>query len=129
MDTIGADLLRVAPGAVDVALPYRDDLTQQHGYLHAAVVTAIVDTACGYAALSLLPADSDVLSIEFKVNFLAPARGCRFVARGRVVKPGRRITVCTGDVFAEPEGGGEEQLVATMLATMTAARHRSDAAD
>ena len=121
MALIGAHLVVVAPGAVDIALPFRGVLTQQHGYLHAAVVTAILDSACGYAALSLLPAGAEVLTIEYKVNFVAPARGRRVIARGRVRKPGRTITVCAGDAVAEPEQGGPERLVAMMLATMIAA--------
>src|SRR2546423_1262771 len=126
MALIGADLDGVAPGAVDIALPFRRDLTQQHGYLHAAVVTAILDSACGYAALSLLPAGTEVLTIEYKVNFVAPARGRRVIARGRVMKLGRTITVCAGDAVAEPEQGGPERLVATMLATMITAPLRTD---
>lgn len=116
MKAIGARLTKVAPGDVEIEIAFRDDLTQQHGFLHAGIVTAIVDTACGYAALSLMPAESAVLTIEYKVNFLVPARGERFIARGRVAKPGRTITVCAGDVFAL--GDGEERLVATMLATL-----------
>ena len=116
MATIGARLTDVLPGETEIELPYRPDLTQQHGYLHAGIVTAVIDSACGYAALSLMPAAAEVLSVEFKVNLLAPARGERFMARGRVVKAGRTITVCAGDLFAV--GGAEEKLVATMLATM-----------
>jgi uncharacterized protein (TIGR00369 family) len=126
MALIGAVLVGVAPGAVDIALPFRRDLTQQHGYLHAAVVTAILDSACGYAALSLLPADAEVLTIEYKVNFVAPARGRRVIARGRVTKSGRTITVCAGDAFAESEQSGQERLVATMLATTITAPRRAD---
>ena len=120
MTTIGARLLRVAPGEVEIDMPVRDDLTQQHGYVAAAVVTAIVDTACGYAAMTLMPADASVLTIEYKVNFLAPARGERLRAHGRVVKPGRTVTVCSGDVYAL--SAGTETPVATMLGTM-ATRH------
>ncbi len=116
MQTIGATLTRVTPGEVEIALPFRDDLTQQHGFLHAGVVTTIVDSACGYAALSLMPPGAGVLTVEFKLNLLAPASGARMLARGRVVKPGRTITVCAGEVVAEDEGG-TEKLVATMTAT------------
>ena len=116
MATVGARLLRVAPGEVDVELPFRQDLTQQHGYLHAGIVTAVTDSACGYAAMSLAPPGGEVLSVEFKINMLAPAVGERLVARARVVRAGRNVTVCAGDAFAL-EGGGEK-LVATMLATM-----------
>lgn len=116
MATIGARLTSVTPGAVEIELPYRADLTQQNGYLHAAVVTAIVDSACGYAAYTLMPDDSDVLTVEFKVNLVAPAKGDLVIARGRVTRPGRTLTVCAGDVFAVADG--EEKIVATMLATM-----------
>ncbi len=124
MKTIGARLARVSPGEVEIELPFRDDLTQQHGFLHAGIVTTIVDSACGYAALSLMAANSAVLTIEYKVNFVSPATGKRIIARGRVTKPGRTVTVCAGDVFALD--GGREKLVATMLATMMALRERTD---
>jgi uncharacterized protein (TIGR00369 family) len=120
MATFGARLLRVAPGEVDIELPFRQDLTQQNGFLHAGVVTALIDSACGYAAHSLMEPGADVLSVEFKVNLLAPAVGERFVARGRVLRSGRTLTVCTGDLFAFR--GPDEAHVATMTATMIA-RH------
>jgi uncharacterized protein (TIGR00369 family) len=116
MGTFGARLLRVAPGEVEIGLDFGEGLTQQHGYLHAGVVAAVVDSACGYAALSLMEAGSEVLSVEFKLNLLSPAAGESFVARARVVRSGRNITVCTGDLFAIK--GGAEKIVATMLATM-----------
>jgi uncharacterized protein (TIGR00369 family) len=116
MRLIGATLGRVEAGAVDISLEYREDLTQQHGYLHAAVTTAIVDSACGYAALSLTPAGSEVLSVEFKVNLLRPAVGERFVAQGRVLKPGRTLIVVRGDVLALADG--QSKLISTMLATI-----------
>ena len=118
MNTIGARLVKVAAGAVEIDMPVRDDLTQQHGYVAAAVVTALVDTACGYAAMSLMPAGSGVVTVEYKVNFTAPARGERLLARGHVLKAGRRLTVCAGDVYALASGA--EHPVATMLATMVA---------
>ena len=116
MQLIGATLERVEPGEVDIALPFRDDLTQQHAFLHGAVTTAIADSAAGYAALSLMPAGSEVLSIEFKINLLRPATGPRFVAEGRVVKSGKTITVSRSDVF----GYADDQPIhiATLLATM-----------
>ena len=116
MQLIGATLERVEPGEVDIALPFRDDLTQQHAFLHGAVTTAIADSAAGYAALSLMPAGSEVLSIEFKINLLRPAPGPRFVAEGRVVKSGKTITVSRSDVF----GYADDQPIhiATLLATM-----------
>lgn len=122
MTTLGARLAHVAPGEVDVVLPFRPDLTQQHGFLHAGITTTIVDSACGYAALSLMPADAAVLTVEFKVNLLAPAQGERFLARGRIVKPGRTVTVAAGEVLALT--GSEERLVATMTATIMCVRGR-----
>lgn len=116
MATIGARLSRVAPGEVEIELPFREDLTQQHGYLHAGIVAAVVDSACGYAAMSLAPAGAEILSIEFKLNLLSPARGASFAARARVKRAGRNITVCTGDLYALE--GASEKTVATMLATM-----------
>lgn len=127
METIGATLTRVAPGEVEIRLPFREDLTQQHGFLHAGVVTAIVDSACGYAALSLMAPGDGVLTVEYKVNLLAPAAGAYMIARGQVTKPGRTITVCTGDVFAYQDG--VEKLVATMLATMMAIHERAGISD
>lgn len=124
MATIGARLLSVRPGAVEIVLPVRPDLSQQHGFVHAGVVTTIVDSACGYAALSLSPPGASVLSVEFKVNLLAPAAGEKLIARGEVKKAGRTITVCAGDVYAVT--GGREKIVATMLATMMLMRERSD---
>lgn len=118
MTTIGARLIRVSPGEVEIEAPFREGLTQQHGYVHAGIVTALVDTACGYSALSVAAPGTEVLSVEYKVNFLAPAQGERFVARGRVVRAGRTITVCSGEVVAIT--GTEEKHVATMLATMIA---------
>jgi uncharacterized protein (TIGR00369 family) len=120
METISARLISVSPGAVEIDLPFSEAFTQQNGYLHAGITTAIVDSACGYAALSLMPEDTDVLTVEYKVNFVAPARGDRLIARGRVTKPGRTLTVCAGDVMALDDGN--ERLIATMLATMMAIR-------
>jgi uncharacterized protein (TIGR00369 family) len=120
MTTIGASLEHVADGEVDIALPVRPDLCQQHGYLHAGILATIADSACGYAALTVMPADAAVLSIEFKINMLSPAQGSRVVARGRVIRPGRTIVVCRADVIADqPEG---EKLVATMTGTMMVVR-------
>ena len=100
MRTIGAELARVEPGRVEIALPYRPDLTQQHGYLHAGITSAIADSAGGYAGYSLFPAESSVLTVEFKINLLAPAAGERFVALGEVVKPGRTLTIFRLEVSA-----------------------------
>jgi uncharacterized protein (TIGR00369 family) len=127
MSTLGATLERVAPGEVEIRLPFRDDLTQQHGFLHAGVMTTIADSACGYAALTLMPPGTAVLTAEFKVNLLAPGEGDAVVARGRVLKAGRTLTVCSADVFAVR--GGEEKLVLTMLATMMTVRDRPGLVD
>jgi uncharacterized protein (TIGR00369 family) len=116
MATIGVEILRVAPGEVDLGLAFRAALTQQHGYLHAGVITALVDSACGFAAFTLMPKGSGVVSVEFKVNLLAPAVGERMLARGRVLRPGRTLTVCSGEVVAVT--GAEEKTVLAMLATM-----------
>jgi uncharacterized protein (TIGR00369 family) len=127
MRTIGASLTSVAPGEVAITLPFRDDLTQQHGFVHAGIVTTIVDNACGYAALSVMPPSTGVLTVEYKVNLLAPAVGTHLIARGRVTRPGRTIVVCSGDVQAVREG--EEHLVAVMLATMMVVRDRGNVVD
>jgi uncharacterized protein (TIGR00369 family) len=123
MRLIGSGLTHVSPGEVDIELPFREDLVQQHGYLHAGVTTAIADSACGYAALSLMPDDAAVLSVEFKVNMLAPAKGMRFLARGRVLRSGRTITVCRGEVLAFDERG-DARPVLEMLGTMMTAKDR-----
>ena len=126
MTTIGARLVKVAPGEVDIDMPVRDDLTQQHGYIAAAIVTAIVDTACGYAAMSLMPARATVVTVEYKVNFISPARGERLLAHGRVVKPGRTLTVCTGEVYAL--SNSVQKTVAIMLGTMVALKDAAEVA-
>ena len=116
MATIGASITVVEPGEVTIELPFRSDLAQQHGFIQGGVVTMIVDTACGYAALTRMSASAAVLTAEYKINFLSPAEGEKLIARGRVLKPGRALTVCYGDVHAVKDG--QEKLVATMLATM-----------
>lgn len=116
MGLIGAELTRVEPGLIEITLPYRADLAQQHGYLHAGIVTTIADSACGYAAYSLMPPNSEVLSVEFKVNLLRPAKGETFSAVAEVVKAGRTLTVVRADVFGIE--GERRDLVATMLGTM-----------
>ena len=118
MRLIGARLERVEPGAVDIGLDFRDDLTQQDGFLHAAVVAGIADSACGYAAHTLMPADSRVLSVEFKTNLLRPAKGSCFRAEARVLRAGRTISVVRADVLAFEDPGREGKIVATMLGTM-----------
>ncbi len=125
MRLLGATLTGVEPGLVEITLPFREELTQQHGFLHAGAVTTILDSACGYAALSVMPEGAGVLSIEFKTNLLAPAKGNTFIARGRVVRAGRTIVVCNGDVVAlQNDKEQEEQSVATMLATMLVVQDR-----
>ena len=118
MRLLGAELTTVLPGEIEIILPFRADLTQQHGYVHAAAVAAIADSACGYAALTLMEPAQEVLSVEFKVNLLAPAVGEQFVAAGRVLRLGRTLTVCAADVHAEQDGN--RKLIAVMQATMIA---------
>lgn len=120
MQTIGAYLKKVAPGEVEIELPFQKNLTQQNNYLHAGIITTIVDSACGYAAFSLMEAGADVLTIEFKINFISPALGDIFLAKGLVTKPGKTITVCSGDVITKM--GDREKIVATMLATIMTIR-------
>ena len=122
MHTIGATLDHVGAGEVHIGLPVRMDLTQQHGYVHAGIVATIADSACGYAALSTMPDDAAVLSIEFKTNMLAPADGAHLVARAKVIKPGRTIVVCDATVHAVRDGA--EKLVATMTGTMMVVKGR-----
>ena len=127
MHTIGARMVRVKHGEVELELPFRDDLTQQHGFLHAGILTTLVDSACGYAALSVMDPESAVLSVEYKVNLLAPAVGERMRAIGRVIKSGRTLVVCTGEVIAVANGA--EQVVTVMQATMMAVRGRPELVD
>jgi uncharacterized protein (TIGR00369 family) len=115
-ERVGAILGRVSAGYVEIEVPFSAWVTQQHGLFHGGVMGVIGDSACGYAAMTLTPPNSEVLTIEYKINFLSPAQGERLVARGRVTKPGRTVTVCHGDVVAV--SAGREKLVATMLVTM-----------
>jgi len=126
MHTLGAELSLLEPGAVDVCLDWAPGLTQQHGFLHAGMVSTALDSACGYAGLTLMPADAAVLTIEFKINLLAPAKGQRFRMEGRVLKPGRTITVTEGRAYAIDEG--REKLIATMGCTLMCVQGR-DLAD
>lgn len=116
MKTIGATISAIDVGSLAISLPARPDLTQQNGFLHAAIITAILDSACGYAALTTMPPEADVLSVEFKVNLLAPAVGDSFVARALVKRAGRTLSVTSADCFRIRDGS--EKLVATMLGTM-----------
>ena len=117
MSLIGASLTGVEPGIVEITLPYRSDLTQQHGYVHAGIITTIADSACGYAAYTLMPPNSDVLAVEFKVNLMRPAQGETFVARAEVLKSGRTLSVVRADVHALT-GDDQPELVAIMQGTM-----------
>ena len=123
MQTLGARLQQVTPGAVDIVFDWAAALTQQHGFVHAGMLSTALDSACGYAAFSLMPPDASVLTIEFKTNLLAPARGDRFRVEGRVLKPGRTIPVCEGRAFAI--SGAEEKLVATMGCTLMCVQGRA----
>jgi len=126
MQTLGAVMGKIEPGQVEIEMPFQAHLTQQHGFIHGGIVTSILDSACGYAAFSLSAPDSAVLTVEYKVNFVAPAKGERLVARGQVLRPGASITVCKGDVVAYDSG--EEKLVTTMLMTMMILPNRPDLA-
>lgn len=127
MSTLGATLGSVAPGVVEIAVRPHAAISQQHGFVHAGAVTAIADSAAGYAALSLMPPGTGVLSTEFKINLLTPAIGDRIVARGRVVKAGRTLTVAQSEVFAETDG--REKLVALLTATLMTVEAREGISD
>jgi uncharacterized protein (TIGR00369 family) len=118
MATIGAELVHVAPGEVDIGLPFSKQLTQQDGFLHAGVVAGAADSACGYAALTTMEPRAEVLTVEFKINLLAPAAGERLLVRGRVLRAGRTLTVCRADAVTISEG--QEKHVATLTATLIA---------
>ncbi len=113
---LGASLRHVGEGVVEIEMPFSGELSQQHGYAHGGAIATILDAACGYAALSAMPPASEVLSVEFKVNFLAPAIGDSFRATGRVVRAGRTITVCQGEAVSIAANG--EKVIAVMQATM-----------
>lgn len=124
MGLIGAELTAVEPGFVEIRLPWRKDLTQQHGFFHAGVTSTIVDSAGGYAAYTLFPENSSVVTVEFKINLTAPAQGDVLIARGSVVRPGRNLTICTGEVFAST--GDEETLCAMMQQTLMCLHDKPD---
>jgi uncharacterized protein (TIGR00369 family) len=119
MQTLGVAIARLAPGEIELTMPYAQTYTQQHGFMHAGIMATALDSACGYAAFSLMPADAAVLSVEFKINLLAPAKGNRFLFRAHVVKPGRTLTVCEAQALAV-ESGGDERLIASMSGTLMA---------
>lgn len=116
MATIGAAIVAVREGEVEIVLPFSAALTQQHGFIHAGMIATIADTACGYAALTVMPEEAAVLTTEFKVNLLSPAQGERMIASGRVIRPGRKLVVCLGEVYAESDGRRKQ--VALMTASM-----------
>jgi uncharacterized protein (TIGR00369 family) len=118
MQTLGIEIIRIEPGEIDLGMPHDPAYTQQHGFMHAGIITTALDSACGYAAFSLMPADAAVLTVEFKTNLLAPAEGDRFLFRARVVKPGKTLTVCEAQAFAL--AGSDEKLVASMTGTLMA---------
>ena len=118
MATLGIAIEQLSPGEIELGMAYAEAYTQQHGFMHAGIMTAALDSACGYAAFSLMPANAEVLTVEFKTNLLAPARGSRFVFRARVVKPGRTLTFCEAQAYAFTDDG--EKLVATMTGTLMA---------
>jgi uncharacterized protein (TIGR00369 family) len=127
MRTLGAELGKVTSGQVEIVLVPKPEISQQHGFVHAGAVSAIADSAAGYAALSMLPMDRGLLTTEFKINLLAPATGERIIARGKVVKAGRTLTLAQTEVFAEKEG--REQLIALLTATFMAIEGREGIAD
>jgi uncharacterized protein (TIGR00369 family) len=127
MTTLGATLGAISPGAVEIIIIPRPEISQQHGFVHAGAVSAIADSAAGYASLSLMPAGTGVLTTEFKINLVAPAIGERIIARGRVVKPGRTLTLAQTEVFAENQGS--EKLIALLTATMMTIAGRDGIAD
>ena len=122
MHTLGISLLRLEPGEVELSMVYSSELTQQNGFVHAGIITAGLDNACGIAAFSLMPKGSGILTVEFKTNLLAPAKGERFFFRASVIKPGRTLTVCEARAFAEDQG--VETLIATMTGTLMALPRR-----
>lgn len=118
MQTLGIEIAQLEPGEIELTMPHDPAYTQQHGFMHAGIVATALDSACGYAAFSLMPVEAAVLTVEFKANLLAPAKGERFLFRGRVIKPGRTLTVCEAEAVALT--GGEERLVAKMTGTLMA---------
>jgi uncharacterized protein (TIGR00369 family) len=124
MRLIGARLVELQPGRCTIDIEHRVDLTQQHGFIHAGIVSALVDSAGGFAGYTLFPADSSVLTVEFKLNLLAPAAGERLIAVGEVVKPGRTLVITRGEVYAE--SAGKRVLCAIMQQTLMVMSGRPD---
>jgi len=117
MHTLAVEMVRIGPGEIELAMPYAPGFTQQHGFIHAGIISTVLDSACGYAAFSLMPAEAAVLTVEFKINLVAPAKGDRFTFSARVVKPGKTLTVCDGRAYAS-DRNGEQRLIATMTGTL-----------
>lgn len=126
MATLAIEIVHLEPGEVHLTMPHSPAYTQQHGFMHAGIITTALDSACGYAAFSLMPADAAVLTVEFKTNLLAPAKGERFIFRAKVIKPGRTLTIC--DARALALEGSKEKLVATMTGTLMAITGRQGVA-
>lgn len=118
MTSLGAQMTHVAPGEVHIEFPFNPAWTQQHGYTHGGIITSVVDSACGFAAYTLMPVERSVLTVEYKANFLSPAQGEKFIGIGRVIKPGKTLTVCQGEVLALEKN--EQKVIAVMQATMMA---------
>jgi len=118
MRTLGVEIVRLEPGEVELTMPYSDNFTQQDGYAHGGIISTALDSACGYAAFTLMAANAAVLTVEFKTTLIAPAKGERFVFKANVVKPGRTLTFCEGRAFGVENE--EERLIATMSATLFA---------
>ena len=116
LQTLNAQIIKVGAGEAHFEMPFDSRFTQQHGFMQAGVITTLVDNACGYAAYTVIPVSASILTVEFKINFLAPAKGDKFIATGKVVKPGRNLIICTGEAFAVENG--ESKMIAVMQATM-----------
>ncbi len=125
MDFLGASLVEILPGRVEIQVPYRKELSQQHGYFHGGLIGTLADNAGGYSAFTLMEATDSVLTIEYKLNIMAPALGQMLIARSRVLRPGRRVTVCQSDIFTRQDGA--EKLCATMLGTFMTLADTADA--
>lgn len=127
MESLSIEIAEIAPGKLTFVMPYLENFSQQHGFMHAGIITTAMDSCCGYAAHTLMDEDSAVLTVEFKSNFLSPAIGERFLIRAEVVKSGRTITIATATAYAQKDG--QEKPVATMTATLMAVRDRPDTAE
>lgn len=119
MQTLAVEIVRLAPGEIELAMPSAPAFTQQHGFIHAGIISTVLDSACGYAAFSLMPVEAAVLTVEFKINLLAPAKGNRFTFYAQVVKPGKTLTVCDGRAYAS-DRDRDQRLIATMTGTLMA---------